>query len=108
MVCTNVGQYMSRLRAKVIYSKTNNERGVGRMYTLIEGYDEYPKGRLYHCYVFQADTLETLYKAYGTTHANAQQRALDFISETEAMREGDNYRQVDIEHIIEKENGKNI
>ena len=78
------------------------------MYTLIQGYDEYRGRRLYHCYVFETNGLETLYKAYGSTHANAQQRALDFISETEAMREGDNYRQVDIEHIIEKENGKNI
>tara|TARA_R110002012_G_scaffold322055_1_gene554338 strand:+ start:3072 stop:3308 length:237 start_codon:yes stop_codon:yes gene_type:complete len=78
------------------------------MYTLIQGYDEYRGRRLYHCYVFETNGLETLYKAYGSTHANAQQRALDFISETEAMREGDTYKQTDIEHLIEKENGKNI
>ena len=52
--------------------------------------------------------LKHCIKHTGSTHANAQQRALDFISETEAMREGDTYKQTDIEHLIEKENGKNI
>ena len=77
------------------------------MYTLIEGYDEYRGQKLYHCYVFETHALETLYKSYGTTRSNAIQRALDFISETEAMRLGEAYKQTDIEHLNEKENEKN-
>lgn len=60
------------------------------MYKLIEGENEYKTGTLYHCYVFAINSLESLYKAYGTTKENAKRRATDFISEIETMQhEGD-------------------
>jgi len=71
------------------------------MYQIKQGKNEYKTGTLYHCYVLSIDSLETLYKAYGSTSKNAKQRAIDFISQAEAMREGDAYKQADIEELIE-------